>query len=43
MAKVDGLFKTIYEEHIEEFYFKISVPDGYRLKTTEALQLMELI
>lgn len=34
-SKVDGIIKTIYEDRIEEFYFKISVPDGYRLKTTE--------
>ena len=31
-SKVDGIIKTIYEDRIEEFYFKISVPDGYRLK-----------
>ena len=34
-SKVDGLFRTINSNHIEEFYFKTSVPDGYRLKTTE--------
>lgn len=34
-SKVDGIFKTINVDGIEEFYFKISVPDGYRLKTTE--------
>ena len=34
-SKVDGIIKTIYLDKIEEFYFKLSVPDGYRLKTTE--------
>ena len=34
-SKVSGIIKTIYVDHIEEFYFKLSVPDGYRLKTTE--------
>ena len=34
-SKVDGIIKTMYTEHLEEFYFKLSVPDGYRLKTTE--------
>ena len=34
-SKVNGIVKAIYENRIEEFYFKFSVPDGYRLKTTE--------
>lgn len=34
-SKVENIIKTMYTENIEEFYFKISVPDGYRLKTTE--------
>ena len=34
-SKVDAIIKTMYLDNIEEFYFKFSVPDGYRLKTTE--------
>ena len=38
-TKVDGIIKTIYLDHIEEFYFKLSVPDGYRIKTTVATEI----
>lgn len=31
-SKVNDLVKRIKEDKIEEFYFKFSVPDGYRLK-----------
>lgn len=41
-AKIENIVKSIYEDRIEEFYFKISVPDGYRLKTTEATNISDV-
>lgn len=31
-SKVNAIVNSIYEKNIDEFYFKTSVPDGYRLK-----------
>ena len=42
-AKVESIVKTIYEDRIEEFYFKISVPEGYRLKLVKEDSIVDNI
>lgn len=39
-SKVNGIVKTIYEDRIEEFYFKFSVPDGYKLKLVKGSSIV---
>ena len=43
VSKVDGLVKRIKEDRIEEFYFKFSVPDGYRIKLVKEDSIVDNI
>lgn len=42
-AKVDGIVKAIYENRIQEFYFKNSFPDGYKLKLVKDSKIFDNI
>ena len=42
-SKVNGIVENIKENRIEEFYFKISVPEGYRLKLVKDSNIVDNI
>ena len=42
-SKVNGLVKRIKEDGIKEFYFKFSVPDGYRIKLVKEDSIVDNI
>ena len=41
--KVKKIVGRIHEEHIEEFYFKNAVPDGYKLKLVKGSSIVDNI